>query len=149
MASGNCCNAHWEHLPREISVDLGFYGDLPCWWNQSHNVFTQHCCCCLLWICLDVFVSLCRICINLSSCRECVSTFTGGQRPNYSSCESSCCEHKHTASICCLFDLVCERVLAVSFTCKPRPGEAGGAFCGGERARQAGNTRAPQLLTPK
>ena len=34
----------------------------------------------------------------------------------------------HTACICWLFDLVCERVLVVSFTCKPRPGEAGGAF---------------------
>ena len=140
---GNCCNAHWEQ-ERYLRI-----WDFMVICLVDEIRVTQHCCCCLLWICLDVFVSLCRICINLSSCRECVSTFTGGQRPNYSSCESSCCEHKHTASICCLFDLVCERVLAVSFTCKPRPGEAGGAFCGGERARQAGNTRAPQLLTPK
>ena len=28
-----------------------------------------------------------------------------------------------------LFGLVCERALAVSFTCKPRPGEVAVGFC--------------------
>ena len=41
-----------------------------------------------------------------------------------------------------LFDLVCERVLVVSFTCNPRPAEVGGLFV--ELSRQAGNTR-PRL----
>ena len=43
-----------------------------------------------------------------------------------------------------LFDLVCERVLAVSFTCNPRPAEVGGLFV--ELSSQCGRQAIPGRL---
>ena len=70
-------------------------------------------------------LSLCRICIGLSSNFDCVFTFSDLMIPHVNPHVAGT-NTNHT--ICWMFDLVCEHVLAVSFTCKPRPGEAGGAF---------------------
>ena len=79
-------------------------------------------------------------------------SFTGCVKPDdfYNHCDSSNMPPDRflitLLAFVLLFDLVCERVLVVSFTCNPRPGEVGGLFVEQEgRQYQA----APQLLTPK
>ena len=75
-------------------------------------------------------------------------SFTGWVKPDdfYNHCDSSNMPPDRflitLLAFVLLFDLVCERVLVVSFTCNPRPGEVGGLFV--ELSRRAGNTR-PRL----